>query len=61
MSSRLSKPNIFILQNRWDISVGEDDPEEVEQVQTPLMYHFAYNFKIYMYLLFVNIVMYFFF
>lgn len=61
MSSRLSKPNIFILQNRWDISVGEDDPEEVEQVQTPKMYHFAYNFKIYMYLLFVNIVMYFFF
>lgn len=35
VSSRLSKPNIFILQNRWDISVGEDDPEEVEQVQTP--------------------------
>lgn len=33
VSSRLSKPNIFILQNRWDISVGEDDPEEVEQVK----------------------------
>ncbi|XP_061162497.1 mitofusin-2-like isoform X2 [Saccostrea echinata] len=33
VSSRLSKPNIFILQNRWDISVGEDDPEEIEQVK----------------------------
>nr|XP_022336817.1 mitofusin-2-like isoform X2 [Crassostrea virginica] len=33
VSNRLSKPNIFILQNRWDISVGEDDPEEVEQVK----------------------------
>ncbi|XP_056016681.1 mitofusin-2-like isoform X2 [Ostrea edulis] len=33
VSSRLSKPNIFILQNRWDISVGEDDLEEIEQVK----------------------------
>ena len=29
MSERLSKPNIFILQNRWDTSVFEEDVEEV--------------------------------
>ena len=31
MSSRLSNPNIFILQNRWDISAFEDDVDEVKQ------------------------------
>ncbi|KAL4221326.1 Mitofusin-2 [Mactra antiquata] len=31
VSSRLSKPNIFILQNRWDISAFEDDVEMVKQ------------------------------
>lgn len=45
MSSRLSKPNIFILQNRWDISVGEDDPEEVEQVQIHGVYQFCLQFQ----------------
>ena len=29
VSARLSKPNIFILQNRWDISAFEDDVDEV--------------------------------
>ncbi|WAR14355.1 MFN2-like protein [Mya arenaria] len=28
VSARLSKPNIFILQNRWDISAFEDDVDE---------------------------------
>ncbi|XP_052759723.1 mitofusin-1-like isoform X2 [Mya arenaria] len=31
VSARLSKPNIFILQNRWDISAFEDDVDEVKQ------------------------------
>ncbi|KAJ8319801.1 hypothetical protein KUTeg_001388 [Tegillarca granosa] len=31
VSDRLSKPNIFILQNRWDVSVHEDDAEEVKE------------------------------
>ncbi|XP_052238703.1 mitofusin-2-like isoform X2 [Dreissena polymorpha] len=31
VSERLSNPNIFILLNRWDISVFEDDVEEVKQ------------------------------
>lgn len=31
VSSRLSKPNIFILQNRWDVSVNEEDAEEVKE------------------------------
>lgn len=31
VSARLSKPNIFILQNRWDISVFEEDVEEVRK------------------------------
>ncbi|XP_064610371.1 mitofusin-2-like isoform X1 [Liolophura sinensis] len=29
VSSRLSKPNIFVLQNRWDTSVLEEDVDEV--------------------------------
>ena len=29
VSERLSKPNLFILQNRWDISVFEEEAEEV--------------------------------
>ncbi|XP_053379288.1 mitofusin-2-like [Mercenaria mercenaria] len=31
VSARLSKPNIFILQNRWDISAFEDDVDQVKQ------------------------------
>ncbi|XP_052083126.1 mitofusin-2-like isoform X1 [Mytilus californianus] len=31
VSSRLSKPNIFILQNRWDVSVNEEDADEVKE------------------------------
>ncbi|XP_078310306.1 mitofusin-2-like [Crassostrea virginica] len=31
VSNRLSKPNIFILQNRWDISVGEEKVEQVKE------------------------------
>jgi mitofusin len=31
VSARLSKPNLFILQNRWDISAFEDDVDEVKQ------------------------------
>lgn len=31
VSSKLSRPNIFILQNRWDISALEDDIEMVKQ------------------------------
>ena len=27
----MSKPNLFILQNRWDISAFEDDVDEVKQ------------------------------
>ncbi|XP_033763050.1 mitofusin-2-like isoform X2 [Pecten maximus] len=33
VSDRLSKPNIFILQNRWDVSVLEEDAEEVHSVK----------------------------
>ena len=36
VSARLSKPNIFILQNRWDISAFEDDVDEVITVFTDL-------------------------
>lgn len=31
VSERLSKPNIFILQNRWDTSAFEEDIEEVKK------------------------------
>ncbi|XP_060564780.1 mitofusin-1-like isoform X2 [Ruditapes philippinarum] len=31
VSAKLSKPNLFILQNRWDISAFEDDVDEVKQ------------------------------
>lgn len=31
VSSKLSKPNIFVLQNRWDISAIEEDIEEVRK------------------------------
>jgi mitofusin len=31
VSSRLSKPNIFILQNRWDVSEMEEDIDQVKQ------------------------------
>ncbi|KAH9499383.1 Mitofusin-2 [Bulinus truncatus] len=31
VSSRLSQPNIFILQNRWDVSEMEEDIEAVKQ------------------------------
>lgn len=31
MSSRLSNPNVFILQNRWDISAFEDDVDDVKK------------------------------
>jgi len=36
VSARLSKPNIFILQNRWDISAFEDDVDEVITVSTEI-------------------------
>ena len=29
VSSRLSKPNIFVLQNRWDVSEMEEDIDQV--------------------------------
>lgn len=31
VSARLSKPNIFILQNRWDVSEMEEDIDQVKQ------------------------------
>lgn len=31
VSERLSKPNLFILQNRWDISVFEEDVDDVKK------------------------------
>ncbi|KAK6177315.1 hypothetical protein SNE40_015439 [Patella caerulea] len=31
VSARLSKPNIFILQNRWDVSVLEEDADDVRK------------------------------
>ncbi|XP_067658525.1 mitofusin-2-like isoform X1 [Haliotis asinina] len=31
VSSRLSKPNIFVLQNRWDVSAMEEDVEDVRK------------------------------
>ncbi|CAL1535500.1 unnamed protein product [Lymnaea stagnalis] len=31
VSSRLSQPNIFILQNRWDVSEMEEDIDQVKQ------------------------------
>jgi len=31
VSARLSKPNIFILQNRWDVSEMEEDIDQVRQ------------------------------
>ncbi|KAL8569739.1 hypothetical protein ACOMHN_007262 [Nucella lapillus] len=31
VSSRLSKPNIFVLQNRWDVSEMEEDIDKVKQ------------------------------
>lgn len=31
VSSKLSKPNIFVLQNRWDISAIEEDIDEVRK------------------------------
>ena len=31
MSERLSKPNVFILNNRWDASDAADIPEEGEE------------------------------
>ncbi|KAK3104427.1 hypothetical protein FSP39_001827 [Pinctada imbricata] len=31
VSSRLSKPNIFILQNRWDVSVSEEEADQVKE------------------------------
>ncbi|XP_050414687.2 mitofusin-2 isoform X1 [Patella vulgata] len=31
VSERLSKPNIFILQNRWDVSVLEEDADDVRK------------------------------
>ncbi|XP_041377869.1 mitofusin-2-like isoform X1 [Gigantopelta aegis] len=31
VSARLSKPNIFVLQNRWDVSAMEEDVEEVRK------------------------------
>ncbi|XP_046566009.1 mitofusin-2-like [Haliotis rubra] len=33
VSSRLSKPNIFVLQNRWDVVTVEEDVEAVEAVR----------------------------
>lgn len=33
VSERISKPNIFILHNRWDASVSE--PEYIEEVGGP--------------------------
>uniref|UniRef100_A0A914UXM9 Dynamin-type G domain-containing protein n=1 Tax=Plectus sambesii TaxID=2011161 RepID=A0A914UXM9_9BILA len=38
VSSKLSKPNIFILNNRWDASAAE--PEEMEQVREQHMTQF---------------------
>ncbi|XP_025082569.1 mitofusin-2-like isoform X2 [Pomacea canaliculata] len=31
VSSRLSKPNVFVLQNRWDVSESEEDIDKVKQ------------------------------
>ncbi|XP_076451917.1 mitofusin-2-like isoform X2 [Babylonia areolata] len=31
VSSRLSKPNVFVLQNRWDVSEMEEDIDKVKQ------------------------------
>ncbi|BFZ23750.1 hypothetical protein BsWGS_26789 [Bradybaena similaris] len=31
VSSRLSQPNVFVLQNRWDVSEMEEDIEQVRQ------------------------------
>lgn len=33
VSERISKPNVFILHNRWDASVSE--PEFIEEVGGP--------------------------
>ncbi|VDH94543.1 mitofusin, partial [Mytilus galloprovincialis] len=40
VSSRLSKPNIFILQNRWDLSVDEEDAYEVKEQHYTRNTHF---------------------
>lgn len=37
VSERISKPNIFILHNRWDASVSE--PEYVEEVSVRVPLH----------------------
>ena len=34
MSKQLSRPNLLILHNKWDLSIGEYEPEKVRQEHT---------------------------
>ncbi|GFO21997.1 wap four-disulfide core domain 1 [Plakobranchus ocellatus] len=43
VSSRLSCPNIFILQNRWDVSEMEEDIDQVKQQHIEGNTHFLTN------------------
>lgn len=45
VSERLSKPNIFIINNRWDMSESDPDREMVEKVKSQHL-RFASNFLV---------------